>query len=253
MECQICFEHFDSTSFTPKILIKCGHSFCKICLDRLINGKTFVTCPVCRENTKVVKLESLPTNYSLIQIIEKSTDSNSSRNLLERFKYFDDKLYKNVTPVITRYSDPKKLILKKIINEDFIYVEEFEHNQNYSLFSTTQKRNRRYNFNRHSIFGILYNEFSFTIWMYRKSSKCKHPFSCLENILKSIFFSACISMLCKLPLRKLFGLLFTEGTNSNNFDKYIETGQYAIFVLLAGAKIVKCTLALYIDEFLKLK
>lgn len=253
MECQICFEHFDSSSFTPKVLIKCGHSFCKICLDRLISGKTYVTCPVCRENTKVVKLESLPTNYSLIQIIEKSNDMNTGRNILERYKYFDDKLYKSVIPVITRYNDPKKLNLKKIVNDDFVYVEEFENNQNFSIFTTNQRRNRRYNFNRNSFFGYLYNEFSYSIWMYRKGSKCRHSFSCLESVLKTIFYSACVSMLCKLPLEKILGFTFKDAINSESLNRFVLIGQYTIFALIAGPKALKCTLSLYIDEFLKIK
>ena len=69
MECQICFEHFDSHNFTPKVLIKCGHSFCKICLERLLYQRSAISCPVCRVTSKITKKENLPNNYSLLQTI----------------------------------------------------------------------------------------------------------------------------------------------------------------------------------------
>ena len=114
MECQICFEHFDSTNFVPKVLIKCGHSFCKICLERLLFQRSALNCPVCRESTKVNKKENLPTNYSLLETLDNIHNNKMTKNLLEKYKYFDDKNHKHINEVIIRNFEPKKLILKKI-------------------------------------------------------------------------------------------------------------------------------------------
>ena len=85
MECKICFEPFDSKYFIPKLLPKCGHSFCRICLERLMNKKSNVNCPVCREMTINYKDNNLPTNYSLLEIMDKSSSNEKTKNLLEKW------------------------------------------------------------------------------------------------------------------------------------------------------------------------
>ena len=203
MECQICYEIFDSKSIIPKILTNCGHSFCKICLDRIINKKTLVYCPVCREKTSISQKENLPTNYSLIKIIEKNNEDQPTKNLLEKYKYFDSLEYKYLNQEVIRNSDPRKLTLKRIVNNDFIYVEEFENNQNISVFTRYSKRNRRYCFNSNSMFSMFFNEYSYSLGVFRKASKCRHQFSCLESILRSVFISGGIALLMKYPLKYL--------------------------------------------------
>jgi hypothetical protein len=250
MECQICFEHFDSTSFVPKVLTKCGHSFCKICLERLQFQKSHITCPVCRDHTKITKKEILPTNYSLIEVIENHKHDTLTKGVLEKYKYFGDKSYQHINPTITRCSEPKKLNLKKIINDDFIYVEEFENNQNISIFSNLTKRNRRYCFNRHSWFSYLFNEYSYSILAFRKASKCKHSFSCLETILRRCFYSACFSLIIQFPLKKLFEYL---GKNSETVNRFTFNSQVGVFGTFALFGVAKCLIAYYIDEILKFK
>jgi len=252
MECQICYEHFDSKSFIPKILVKCGHSFCKVCIERIINNKISVQCPICRETTKIGKKESLPTNYSLCEIIEKSSDHSTCKNILERYKYFDDKYYKNVSPVIIRDSEPKKLNLKKIVNDDFIFIEEFQNNQNYSLFNNLPKRNRRYNFNRNSYFSYLFNEYSYLIFMYRKASKCKHSFSCLEHIIKKIPIMFLLKFLSKYPIRGLINC-FIKTRKSEDVEKYTNIIQWIIGGLYLVANSFGCFIGYYLDEMLKFK
>lgn len=252
MECQVCFEHFDATSFTPKILVKCGHSFCKICLERILNQKTYIICPICRETSKIVKKDSLPTNYSLIQIIEKSISETENKNLLMQYKYFDDKNFRYISKSILRTNEPKKLNLKKIINEDFIYVEEFVEasSQQISLFQTFHKRNRRYNFNRNSIFALFFNEFSFSIFMFRKSSKCQHSFSCLERIIKSIFYSGCIAVSGRFFFKKLFNLIVKDDLTK---DKLTICSQWALFLAFTIYNTLSCVISYYIDDLLKYK
>ena len=253
MECQICYEHFDSRSFIPKILVKCGHSFCKVCLERIVNKKTNVQCPVCRENTKLGKNDNLPTNYSLCEIIENSSDKEV-KNLLEKYKYFDDRKYKHVVQTIIRAHDPRKLALKKIYNNDFIYVEEFEVGQNYSLFTNLPKRNRRYDFNPNSIFSFIFNEQSPSISIYRKASKCRHSYSCFEHLLKKVFYSVCVSMLSKYPLQFIIKFIFNKFGNScsESINKYTSSCQIMIGVLFGLKEIFGCMAGFYIDQYYKI-
>ena len=123
MECQICYETFDSRNFLPKILIKCGHSLCRICLDRLSYKSNIISCPICRGKSRIIKKEYIPTNFSLLEVIDHYKYNQKSRSFLEKYKFFNDDNYKNIDPTIIRVIEPEKLQLTKIINHDFIYLE----------------------------------------------------------------------------------------------------------------------------------
>ena len=82
MECQICFENFDSNNVIPKILTKCGHSFCKICLNRLSLNSLSILCPICREKTKISEKGKFPTNHSLLITIEKEKSAIQTKENL---------------------------------------------------------------------------------------------------------------------------------------------------------------------------
>jgi hypothetical protein len=256
MECQICYEIFDFKTYVPKILVKCGHSFCKICMERVSNQNPLIQCPICREPTKANKKENLPTNWGLCEMINKTQEFDSKKTLLEKYGCFDDEDYKNIQETIHRNTEPKKLILKKIVNKDFIYVEEFENGQNVSIFNSMSKRNRRYNFNRNSIFANFFNEYSSFIWVYRKASRCRHSHSCLEhNLRKSLFFIS-LGVLAKYPLEYVLKFIYSKFSNSDSEDK-IKKITWIIQWIIGGMgpsiKFMKCMLSFYIDELLKRK
>ncbi len=260
MECQICYEHFDSNNFLPKILIKCGHSFCKICSERIAAKTTNIVCPICREITKLAKNRDLPTNYSLIEILEKLKENTQTKNILEKYKFFSDKNYKFISEKIIRNVDPKILNLKKIQNNDFIYLEEISKNQNYSIFTNTPRRNNRYNFNRDSFLSYFINEYSSTILPFRKASKCCHSFSCLEHIMRNVFKYSCIALILKYPLKYLISHFIKYSTNSvegneidNKYKFYIKIVQVLFFSLSSIKEIYKCFRNFQIDEFMKSK
>jgi len=51
LDCSICYECYDSFMRIPLIL-KCGHTFCKICIDNLIEKRRSqfkFYCPTCRQ------------------------------------------------------------------------------------------------------------------------------------------------------------------------------------------------------------
>lgn len=73
VECNVCLHSL----LAPKILL-CGHTFCKGCLDDLLNfdedGSASIVCPMkCDKVTLIVEDEttgSLLTNYSLTGMLD---------------------------------------------------------------------------------------------------------------------------------------------------------------------------------------
>ena len=78
-ECPVCFEQF-STSIKP-LLIPCGHTACEKCLQSLIKAKE-LECPVCRSIHHNLLVNSLSTNFALIQ----SESSKPSSSLIQRLE-----------------------------------------------------------------------------------------------------------------------------------------------------------------------
>lgn len=78
-ECPVCFEQF-SPSVKP-LLIPCGHTTCEKCLQSLIKGKE-LECPVCRSIHHNLLVNSLSTNFALIQ----AESSKPSSSLLQRLE-----------------------------------------------------------------------------------------------------------------------------------------------------------------------
>ncbi|XP_071824041.1 uncharacterized protein [Apostichopus japonicus] len=80
LDCSVCcLKHTD-----PKVL-PCGHSFCKSCIEKLIQA-TPASCPVCRAQIMAPSSDSLPTNFTLkALIVEEEKDysdiNNKSRRL----------------------------------------------------------------------------------------------------------------------------------------------------------------------------
>jgi hypothetical protein len=267
MECKICFELFDSDSFSPKILIKCGHSFCKICTEKFLNKSFNITCTICRETSRNIKGKDIPLNYGLIQLIEQIKDNKITKNILEKHKYFNDKYFKNISEKIIRNSYPNILNLKKIINEDFIYIEEINNNNknNYntninSIFHRIKRKTNIYNFNKNSLLSYFFNEYSNNIFMFLKASRCQHKFSCMEFLIRKILKFALISLALKFPLKFILNNFFIKILYNDN-DNRIKI-QIKLFILLIqilvfffnGIKdIYKCFRNFEIDEYIKYK
>ena len=66
-QCDICMEEY-TDNIIPRIL-KCGHSFCEICLKKMseIYGGKKINCPKCKEECRILKgdITNLPINYDL--------------------------------------------------------------------------------------------------------------------------------------------------------------------------------------------
>lgn len=92
-ECAVCFCTYDNVFKTPKLLA-CGHTFCLECLARInvtsAELKT-LSCPVCREVTRLPHGQDLPRLGNNLDIIDK-LPPDMQRALSIRFKRSKGKL-----------------------------------------------------------------------------------------------------------------------------------------------------------------
>jgi len=65
LECSVCLERLDTSS---KVL-PCQHTFCKKCLEEILNTKKELRCPECRVLVEV-GIDELPPNVLLMRILE---------------------------------------------------------------------------------------------------------------------------------------------------------------------------------------
>ncbi|XP_076315382.1 E3 ubiquitin-protein ligase SH3RF1-like [Tachypleus tridentatus] len=65
LECSVCLEQLDTSS---KVL-PCQHTFCRRCLEEIVNSHKELRCPECRVLVDT-KVEDLPCNILLIRLLE---------------------------------------------------------------------------------------------------------------------------------------------------------------------------------------
>ncbi|EFO92020.1 hypothetical protein CRE_10606 [Caenorhabditis remanei] len=71
-DCKICYHGYNSTTRTPRILAKCGHTVCEVCAHQLLKENNFecADCPFCRKVTLLDEENvELPKNYALMEIM----------------------------------------------------------------------------------------------------------------------------------------------------------------------------------------
>ena len=119
--CSICNQMYNNDRI-PLILISCGHTYCRECLDSLLNEKNEINCPECKQITNIAEspIKSLPKNRGLLDLIlyneqisksnilpnkiEKSTDSKESIKLLTDFENVINKLDETYNKLIEEHS-----------------------------------------------------------------------------------------------------------------------------------------------------
>jgi len=67
--CSICYQPYNNER-SPLILITCGHTFCRECLEMIFNCDTKeIACPECKQSTYTLEPGALPKNRSLLDVI----------------------------------------------------------------------------------------------------------------------------------------------------------------------------------------
>ena len=68
--CSVCFNDFNETEHLP-LIIHCGHTFCKHCIEGFEKRLGALSCPLCRDKD-YRQISVLPTNVMLLHMISKS-------------------------------------------------------------------------------------------------------------------------------------------------------------------------------------
>lgn len=81
--CPICENVYDEEKHIPRLLMKCGHSYCEICIKNQIteNNKQFI----CKEDNelyeKIESISDIPKNLSLLNLLKKAKLRTNNNNL----------------------------------------------------------------------------------------------------------------------------------------------------------------------------
>jgi len=70
LQCICCCNEFDRGEHTPKIIPVCGHTICQACVKALSGVSKSIKCPTDRKVYQLPTDGFLPTNFSLLQILE---------------------------------------------------------------------------------------------------------------------------------------------------------------------------------------
>ena len=72
--CPICDNLFDDISHIPRMLLKCGHTYCELCIKtKLKENKNLFICP--EDNNiydKIENIEEIPRNVTLLNLLKKT-------------------------------------------------------------------------------------------------------------------------------------------------------------------------------------
>ena len=83
--CPLCGKIYDENLYTPRLLLKCGHTYCELCLKQNFSkNKNIFTCP--DDNFKYQKIKNIdefPKNITLLNILKKTKLRNSFYQSLE--------------------------------------------------------------------------------------------------------------------------------------------------------------------------
>ncbi|XP_047482007.1 tripartite motif-containing protein 75-like [Penaeus chinensis] len=64
--CSVCRENYAEGVKAP-VTLSCGHSFCRTCLQTLLQLTAALKCPVCRRIHSGAPLDQLPENVALLE------------------------------------------------------------------------------------------------------------------------------------------------------------------------------------------
>ena len=118
--CTICYQMYNNER-SPLILTKCGHTFCKECLDIIMNQTMKqISCPECKNVTEISEDpgRSLPKNRGLLNLIIYNESINKKIKIDENEK----KTSIETDKIITLYENSIYKIEEtygKIIEEHF--------------------------------------------------------------------------------------------------------------------------------------
>ena len=86
MDCPACFQPFEEGKSDPHILIGCGHSICKECIESKIpetdsnNSIITIVCPDCGKETQAQDITWFPKNIALLNMVKSTLSVPENQN-----------------------------------------------------------------------------------------------------------------------------------------------------------------------------
>ena len=68
MQCSNCNNYFDHDKYLPRLLVRCSHNICNMCLQSF-HKKSMITCPICKISSKCESINNIPKNLALLSVI----------------------------------------------------------------------------------------------------------------------------------------------------------------------------------------
>lgn len=103
LECSVCLERLDTSS---KVL-PCQHTFCKKCLEEIVERHKELRCPECRVLVPS-KVDELPPNVLLMRILE------GMRNATPKTQHRSVKTVANLPHIVPRSTPVHQHLLEDI-------------------------------------------------------------------------------------------------------------------------------------------
>lgn len=85
MECEMCYEEYNRCERLPKVLSKCGHSFCETCVSQLVKNNE-LSCPYCRYKIYIGKEEYPPNNFALLHAMDNIQNEREGKGVSKYYK-----------------------------------------------------------------------------------------------------------------------------------------------------------------------
>ena len=85
MECELCFEQYNRCERLPKVLQKCGHTFCETCVSQCVKGGE-LQCPYCRYKIKIGNDEYPPNNFALLNALDSIENEREGNGISKYYK-----------------------------------------------------------------------------------------------------------------------------------------------------------------------
>ncbi len=121
--CTICYQMYNNER-SPLILTKCGHTFCKECLETIMNHSLKqISCPECKQVTEIAENpgKSLPKNRGLLNLIiyQESLNKKEEIPLNKKQNLEGEKVFFEYENAINKIEDTYNKII-----EEHSYIED---------------------------------------------------------------------------------------------------------------------------------
>jgi hypothetical protein len=155
--CSLCNYQFNLTNKLPRLLIQCGHTFCHECLQQKLYKNLFIICP--EDNNKyekINKIEDLPKNITVINLIQKLENRKYLGNHESNLKIENPLGLSSISDSFTPIRKSHTPNISRTVNdtEKFIFSPPFCEQGQHIQIKTSNKINRDSIFSHTSDFKV---------------------------------------------------------------------------------------------------